>query len=452
MHKKVIFLLFGTLLIQHLNAQPLSLEDAISTALQNNQKQKISHFEQEIAKAKYQQALSANYPTLDLSLTLNRHDEKFVDETKTSFAIPAGILAPVAVSMPVEYTHDVMGRDTAIARIDAQYALYTGGKISSVQNQAQEGIKYAKEGSKLANDEIIRNVKKYYAATLLSEDLLLLTQETLDRIEAIKDITETFYKGESLSVKKTDYLRVQLMALSVRSILAQMKEKATLAKSALLLELGKDQESAIELTDRRVHTQTIPHDLQTYYETLYLNNHQILQSNIGLKIRDAQIQEVKSEYLPTIALYANAQRLTNNLNGGIINGTNANSWDIGAALKLNIFSGNLTKNKVQEKEIEKLKLEAQQSYLKSALSLQTKNAFTSLSNNLEQVKVLQEAVEIAHENSDLNFRAYQQGITSTKDVVEAQIFESMTKANYYKACYEVAASQAELNYIVGKSF
>ncbi len=449
--KKTLFISVSTLLVtQQLLAQPLSLQDALSTALENNQKQKISQYDRQIAQARYKQVSSADYPTLDLSLTLNRHDEKFVDETKTSFEIPAGILAPVPVSMPVEYTHVVMGRDTAIARIDLQYALYTGGKISSLKEQAKQALQYSQEASKITEDEIIRNVKKYYAAARLSEELRSLTQNTADRIEAIKDITEAFYKGESLSVKKTDYLRVNLMLLSVRSILSQMKEKEKLAKSALLFEIGKTQDTAIELTDKTLHTNKLPEDLQTYFEALYINNHQLQQSHIGLKIRDAQITEAKSDYMPTIALYANAQRLTNNLEGGIINGTNANSWDIGAALRLNIFSGNLTKYKVQEKEVEKLKLQAQQAYLKSALSLQAKNAFLSLKSSLEQVDMLNEAVAIAHENSDLNFRGYQQGMIPTKDVIEAQIFESMTKANYLKACYEAAASQAELNYTVGK--
>ncbi len=450
MQKKLFISACTLLMAQQLVAQPLSLQEAISNALENNQKQKISHYDHQIAQARYKQVASAEYPSLDLSLTLNRHDEKFVDETKTSFEIPAGILAPVPVSMPVEYTHVVMGRDTAIARVDLQYALYTGGKISALKEQAKQGIEYSQETSKLTEDEIIRNVKKYYAAARLSEELVTLTQNTAERIEAIKDITEAFYKGESLSVKKTDYLRVNLMLLSVRSILSQMKEKEKLAKSALLFEIGESQTTSIELTDKALHTNNMPKDLQSYFEALLINNHQLQQSNIALKIRDAQINEAKSDYLPTIALYAKAQRLTNNLEGGIINGTNANSWDIGAALKLNIFSGNLTKYKVQEKEIEKLKLQAQQAYLRSALSLQTQNAFSSLQSALEQVEMLTEAVAIAHENSDLNFRGYQQGMIPTKDVIEAQIFESMTKANYYKASYEAAVAQAQLNYTVGK--
>ncbi len=449
--QKKLFILVSALLVTHqLVAQPLSLQEALASALENNQKQKISHFDHQIAQARYKQVVSAEYPSLDLSLTLNRHDEKFVDETKTSFEIPAGILAPVPVSMPVEYTHVVMGRDTAIARVDLQYALYTGGKISALKEQTKQGIKYSQEASNLTKDEIIRNIKKYYAAARLSEDLLSLTQNTADRIEAIKDITEAFYKGESLSVKKTDYLRVNLMLLSVRSLLSQMKEKEKLAKSALLFEMGAAQTTSIELTDKSLHANTVVKDMHSYLEALMINNHQLQQSDIALKIRDAQISEVKSEYLPTIALYAKAQRLANNLEGGIINGTNANSWDVGAALKLNIFSGNLTKYKIQEKEAQRLKLKAQQTYLKAALSLQTRNAFSSLQSTLEQVKILKEAVAIAHENSDLNFRGYQQGMIPTKDVLEAQIFESMTKANYFKASYEASVAQAELNYTVGK--
>ena len=448
---RAFFTAFILLSSQHLLAYPLSLQDALTTALQNNQKQKISQYDQQIAQARYEQAFSPEYPTLDFSLTFNRHDENFVDETQTNFTIPAGILGPNEVSMPIEYTHVVMGRDTTVAQLDASYALYTGGKISAITTQAQQGIEYAKEDKKLTESEIVFNIKKYYAASVLSDQLLFLTQETADRIEAIKEITEAFYNGDSLFVKKTDYLRVKLMLQSVYSMLLQMKTKASLARSALLFEMGEDTNASVELTDTQLHTVEVPDELQSYIESMFLYNHQLAQSEIGLKIRDAQIEEMQSDYLPTIALYAKAKKLENNLDGGIINDTNNESWDIGIALKLNLFSGHLTKYKVQEKEIEKLKLLAQQSYLKSALSLQTKNTFISLQRAIEQVKISQEALTIAKENSDLNFRGYQQGMIETKDVLEAQIFESMSKASYYKACYEVLTLEAKLNYTLGKS-
>ncbi len=445
--KKNVLIFMSMLCISLLNASPLSLKEAISTALSNSYKQKISQQDQAIAKARYNQALSGNYPFLDISALANKADDAMVDKVEDKIAIE-GLPQPMSVS----YEHTVMGTDTALARADLTYALYTGGKLSALQEQASQGMRYAEESSKLTEDDIILHVRKYFAATVLSEQLLELTQETVDRMKAIKDLTEAFYQGESLSVKKTDYLRTKMMLFTMQSMLEEMKEKVALAKSALLFEMGEDQEKKIELSTEGLHVKIIPKSLQTYYEAMYFNSHQLKQVEIGLKVRDAQIEETQSEYLPSLGLYANATTLMNNHDGGIINSRNNDSWNVGIGLKYNLFSGGLTSHRVEEAKAEKLKLEAQSAYLKSGLTLQAKQAFLTLRKSLNQGKILEEAVSVSAENRSLNFRAYQEDMVPTKDVIEAQIFESITKASYYKARYEALIAKSQLDFIIGKSF
>lgn len=446
MNKNYLVVMLFITLTSSLLASTFTLEEAITTALTNSYKQKISQQNQAIAKARYNQALSGNYPILDISALANKRDDELVDEVNDDIAVE-GLPQPMSVS----YTHIVMGTDSALATADLKYALYTGGKLSALQEQASQGMHYAEESSKLTEDEIIFHVKKYYAASVLSEELLELTQETVDRMEAIKDITEAFYQGESLSVKKTDYLRTKMMLFTMQSLLEEMKEKVALSKSALLFEMGEEQDKEIQLSTKSLHVKSVPQSLQMYYEVMYFNSHQLKQAQIGLRVRDAQIREAKSEYLPSLGLYANAMTLYNNHDGGIINSRNNDSWNVGIGLKYNLFSGGLTQYRVEEAKAEKLKLEAQSNYLKSGLSLQAKKAFLSLKKSINQGNILEEAVAVSAENSSLNFRAYQEDMVPTKDVIEAQIFESITKASYYKAIYEAFVSKSELDYIIGKS-
>ncbi|NPA65733.1 MAG: hypothetical protein GXO11_02505, partial [Epsilonproteobacteria bacterium] len=114
--KRFTFLFF--LFINSIYAKSYTLIEAITTALTNNQRHTISIQDIQIAKAKYKQALSANYPTLDISFMMNRRDEAFVDEVKTDFSLPP-ILG--GSTLPINYTHIVTGRDTAKATIQTQY-------------------------------------------------------------------------------------------------------------------------------------------------------------------------------------------------------------------------------------------------------------------------------------------------------------------------------------------
>ncbi len=476
-----------------LNAKQLTIDEAIKIALQNNQMQKISQQDRLIAEAKYKQALSANFPTLEINLFANRRDQNFIDEVNDSIdinldptnaingaytkaytdALSAGatqaeaqaagataaatvgntlsILAPAFETMDISYTHTVMGRDTVSAKAEVKYPLYTGGKITALQEQAKAGVEYAKENSKLKSDEIAYNVKKYFNALVLASELKSLMQDTVDRMQSIFDLTNTFYKGGSLKVKKTDFLRTKLMLLNMKSMLESFKSASILAKSALKFEMGISQKESIEIDKSSLKLHRLDSSLSKYFESMYLHNHQYKFLDIGLKAKEAKIKEVRSDYFPTVALYANASTLHNNRDGGIINTQNDDSWNIGIAAHWSIFNGGLTKQKTMEARAERLKLQIQKSYLKSGLKVKAKSAYVQAKSSFKEMKIMKDAVMTAKESSNLNFRAYQEEMVDTKDVVEAQFMQSITEAGYYKARYETAINEAKLEYIIGKN-
>ena len=441
-------LLLSSLLFIPLCAKTYTVDEAIKIALLNNQQHNISVQDQAIAESKYRQALSANYPTLDVTLAANRKDQSFIDETNYNMDISEFI---PGVTIPIAYTHTVMGRDTQTAKIEALYPLYTGGKITALQKQAKAGVKNAKEASKLTNDKIAYNVKKYYAAVILSQKIQKLMQDTVDRMQVTYELTEAFYKGKSMKVKKTDYLRAKMMLLNMKSILISLQNATQLAKSALSFEMGLGDSKQIDIEENSYKTSTLGDSLEDYYQKLYTYNHLIKQTDIGLEAMDAKIDEAKSGYFPTVALYANAQSLHNNIDGGIINSQNNDSWNIGVAITYNIFSGGLTTAQEQTARAEKLKLISQKAYLKSGLKLKAKKAFLNAKTAQNQVKVMREATQVSKENSDLNFRAYKEEMVETKDVLESQFMSSLTQASFYKAQHASMINEAELEYLIGIS-
>ncbi len=438
----------GILVSSPLLAKVYTLEEAIKTALLNNQKQVISLQQRAIAKAKYQEALSADYPTLDITLLANRHDEPFVDKTDTSFQLPPSFGGGV---VPIKYTHTVMGRDTASAKAEAKYALYTGGKISALQDAAHSGVLYADEDAKLTKDKIIFDIKKYYATVMLSQRLEKLMQDTVDRMQTTYELTERFYKGDSLKVKKTDYLRSKMMLLNMQSMLESFKNAKELALSAFRFEMGLKESADVSVSNDTLEIKPLQNSLEAYYKDLYIKNHELKKVSYAMDARKAEVQESESGYLPAIALYANAKSLYNNENGGIVNSQNNDAWNVGVVVKYNLFSGGLTKAKTQEAKAEELALKAQQAYLKSGLELKAKKAFLDAKTALRQIKTMKEAVSVAKENSDLNLRAYETEMVETKDVLESQFLRSLTEASYYKVQYQAIVSEANLDYIVGTS-
>lgn len=458
-----------------LYAQKLSLEDAIRIALENNRNLKISHNALQIADAQYQQALSARYPQLNATASFMRMDQDPNFQMKGSFNLPqefTGLLGalvqdvagsggtntlPYAMnptlqsslsSVPIDMDVKQMDRDLGVLRLDMIYPLYTGGKVDAIIRQATLNKSIQSEEARRSEAEVIHDVKRYYYGAILSDQLSRETHDTLERMKTVKDLTETFYQGGSLKVKKTDYLRISTTVNMIESMDEEMRSNTELAKSALINAIGLPWNSDITLTQNSFSSPQLNAALSTLIDDAYRFNPMRNQLRLAIDVQSAKIDEVSSGYLPNIALTANAQKLLNSYDAGVVNDTNKNSWTIGVGLQWNLFEGFRTDNAVQEAKLNKLNFEHKEILLEEGLALQVKYAFIKLGQSERQYKALEAAKTSSAENADLNTRAYQEEMVETKDVIEAQIMETFAKMAYWKNMHDFASHKAQLDYII----
>ena len=172
---------------------------------------------------------------------------------------------------------------------------------------------------------------------------------------------------------------------------------------------------------------------------------------MAVKVDEAKINEAKSGFLPTVGISASAQHIHSDYSYGMTNSTNKNSWILGVGVSWSLFNGMRTTNEVEQRRLEKLKSKQQEIVLKDALALRMKQAFLQMKSSFNQYNILSRAVQTAAQNRDLNTRAYQEDMVTTKDVIEAQLIESYTKGAYYRSLYNNAISHAMTDYIVGKA-
>lgn len=471
-------------------AQSLSLDDAIKIALENNRNLKISQNALKIADAQYHQALSARYPQLNATASFMRMDEDPSFQMRGNFTLPqqfsgllgalvndtatlgavanaqinptpganplnlqtgaiaqSGALSSIS-TIPLDMDVKQMDRDLGVLRLDMMYPLYTGGKVDAIIRQASLNKSIQSQEARRSEAEVIYDVKRYYYGAMLAEQLNAETHDTLERMNMVKDLTETFYKGGSLKVKKTDYLRTLTTVNMIASMDEEMHSNAELAKSALINATGLPWNSTIELSQKTFDAPTLSSDLKTLVNDAHRFNPMSTQLRLAIDVQEAKIDEAQSGYLPSIALTANAQKLLNSYDAGVVNATNRNSWTIGVGLQWNLFEGFRTDHAVEAAKLEKLSFQHKEVLLQDGLALQVKYAFLKLGQIERQNIALSNAKSSASENADLNTRAYQEDMVETKDVIEAQIMETFAKAAYWKNLHDFSASKAQLDYII----
>jgi len=229
-------------------------------------------------------------------------DQNFLFPEKTSAYTITG-LAPVPLNVTVRVpAKDVkhLDRDLVAGSLDLLYPVYTGGKRGALAKQAEIGVQIAQEAARRTDLQIIYDVKRMYFGKILATRLQTLGQETLERLQATQTLTERLYQTGTGTVKKTDYLRTNMMVATVRSLLESLRSNEALATAALINVLGFPWDTRLEVTDAEIPFTPFTGEMRDLVAAAYQFNPDWGKLELALAAAETSIRQAKSGHLPTI--------------------------------------------------------------------------------------------------------------------------------------------------------
>jgi outer membrane protein TolC len=343
-----------------------------------------------------------------------------------------------------------MDKNNFVVSLNVTQPLYTGGQVSAIVRQTEQGMKAAREEARRTDLQVVYDTTRYYYGAVLARELLQIGKDALARMEVTLELTENLYTKGSGRVKKTDYLRNKTVVEWLRTAVTALGANEQLARAALTNSMGMDWETPVEPAPQELPFIPAKVELKELVSGAYTFNPDWARLEAGLEAAAAKIDEAKSGHLPKIGLFGNLTRIENSYDKGIVTSDNKTSWTIGIGVELPLFNGLRTTNEVREARARLEKLKQQQFLLKEGIALQVKHIFIQLMSTQQQ-KVSSEAAAVSsEENRSLNERAYQEELVETKDVIEAQLMESLMKAQYRKSLYDNLEARASLDFVVGK--
>lgn len=445
----IFFIYFPSSLARADQLRIFTLEQALNTAFDNNRQRSISQKSVLIAEQQYQQALSAEWPTLSFNASFQHQDEAPVFEYPSqSINVDLGFPVP-SIEVPAQ-SIALLGKDTTLYSLKAVYPIYAGGKLPSIIEQARIGKDIATTEVRRTNLQVVHNVKRYYYASIYTAQLRDLAKKISSSLKALTIITEAFYLGGSNSVNKLDYLQSKLALSLAQSTHADLSAKHQAALAALSFSMGLSWQDKIEISQFDYPQDIVPEHLGSLIQQAQKFNPELHKLVLAVDAYQAKVDEEKSDHYPTLAMFASVDALDSNLNGGLSNATNNSSWTVGIGMQLKLFNGGMTKRKVAAAKIKLSQIREQGLLMKSAVAAQVKNLFLALDAAQKQLLITSEAVEISTENLDLSKRAYQTGAIKTEKVIEANLFHALVRSNHFKAQHDLALHLAETAALLGK--
>lgn len=461
----------------------MTLEQCLSTAMQNSHRRPASKFAVAVAEAQHRQALAGYWPQISVKGGYQRMDESpdflfpasrmgippqsiSIPAGSAVITVPAGVLGPNPVQLPVStpaQTISVPGQifpipaqdvklmdpDTFTASLNATWLLYDGGMRKGYREQSSGLVAIMKEEARRTDLEIVDSVKRYYYATILARQLHQVGKDTLARMEATLNLTETMYKEGSGKVKKTDFLDNKVTVETLRAMVAQLEKNEQMSQAALANTMGLSWNTSIRATDEELPFTPFAEHLDQLVGTAYQFSPDWAKVEAGIRAAEGGVRTAQSEYFPKLALTGEIHKWWNDYDSGIATDRNKEGWTVGAGVEIPLFSGFLTRNRVAETRARVEKIKQEQFLLKEGIGLQIKDVFLGLEAAQKSYRATLEAMKSAEENRDLNTRAYQNELVETEKVIRAQLMEALMCAQHYKTCYDHLALQSQLNLLVG---
>ncbi len=437
-----VILLIGLLTISKTNAQEvLTLQDCKQKAMDHNQTVKSALSDLESSEASLTLSKRAMLPTFDISSSytyLADPNQMLVPgyELPTVDGLPSGVYSPGG-------TTDLAYENSYSASIGMSLPIYMGGKLRHANTLSSLSLSLAEDNVDLTKSDLLLDVEtKYWVVVSLQEQKGVVEKSIELLTDVLKEVRNRYETG---IVTKNEVLKTQVELNNSKLSLLEVSNNLELAKMSLNQSIGNGITSTINIQDSII---TIPVQLSaiSFSENHLDNRPEIKMLNNQVEISKVKKKITNADYLPQIVSYANY--VSQNPNH-YAQQENEFTFNAGVTMSIPVFHwGEKKLKKVQNKmAIQKAELDLDES--SELITLEIRQAIFRLKESLVKLDFTTTSLEQANENLKLETNRLMEGVTTTRDLLDAQLQWQESHADYINAKTEVKTNEAEYYKSIG---
>lgn len=422
-------------------AQELTFYQAWQSLLNNNDGLAAERASVEQAEYKQQAASAMNLPSITLSANYTRLDDDITvspSELADSTSVGASALTQAFDGM---LTSTLVEKDVFTSSIRAIWPIFTGGRISAAQDIAKAKSEEAKYLFAMKQQGKFEDLSKYYFGVVLSQQVLSTRQE----VE--KGLKEHFDHAVKME-QQGQIARVQRLQAEA----AYQKAKVDTKKAQRDVEIAQMALTNLikspSLVDPSTHlfiNKSLP-PMQAFMD-------KTLQDYPGLSILDAKEKQAsglvdveKGKYYPEVYVYGNY----NLYQDDTLVGDNTPDWLVGVGVSIPLLDSSGRSEKVGAAHSAIKKVGYLRAQAKQDLSLLVEKTYREANQALEEYNGLASNVSMANENIRLQKKAFSQGLATSLDVVDAEMYLNSIKTQRSAAAYQYVLSLSRLLAVSGE--
>ncbi|MDH1627244.1 TolC family protein [Shewanella xiamenensis] len=428
-------------------AQPSSFTEAWQQVLKVSDKLQAQSQEVNRAKGEQEAGESLNLPSLSLNGSYT-HLEKPIEldlrdlNPLASGSLPlppelGGILASIPGSL---FVTPFTEQDIFRASLQAMWPIYTGGQITAAQGIHAAMVAEKQQELQLATRDLFTQlVDRYYAVDVTQS--LVSTQTDLVA-SLTKHVDHALALEREGQIAKVERLNAQVALDNAKVNLGSARRQHEMAVIALSRMLQRSDVS----TNSPLFVLPQAPSLGDLTQ-MTLNQHPALKL---LEAKEAQANGLvsleKGKYHPTVFLFGNYTLYEDDSLFSKVEP----DWMVGVGVKVPLLSRDGRSGKVEAAKSALLQARYTKAQTRQDLSLLLDQSYRQLLQAEEEFKALNTSLELATENLRLREIAFNQGLSTSIDRVDAELKLSAVKTQQLGASYRYVQAYARLMAISGQ--
>lgn len=425
----------------HAWAGEWSFADALAQMRRHNEALQAARTEVRVRQEELAAARGLARPRVDMGGRSTRIDKPIVIDLdpirRVLLSLHPGV--PPAAMPPFLVTV----QDDAFWKADlrASWPLFTGGKIAAAQEAARAELRAAEASERATGDALTSELARRYFALRLAARVRALREQVVAGLD--HHVHHARRLEEEGMIARAERLHAEVALAEGQRQLARSERDVELARIALLAAMGIDDPEVTASTPIAVLSALEPP--QAFVSSAQTAHPNLAKLRAVRKMAAAAEQTEKARYLPDVFLFGMHELHAADLT------LLEPRWAVGVGASLTLFDGFTREHRVAAAQARQTRVAALEAQLRRDLATLVERRYRELITARELVATLERSRELVAENLRVRLRAFEEGMGTSLEVVDARLAASRVELERVAAGYDFVVALAELLEASGQS-
>lgn len=407
----------------------LTVEEAVSIALENNYQIKIASNDLKIDETYVSPGFAGMLPTVN-AVADNNNSVQSIDQTRSD---------------GTQLSRDNAKNTSLTYGVQLDWTIFDGLQMFSRYDQLQEVKKRSDAELKLAILQTVGDVMStYYDLVQQKQQLNALDSTLVISEQRVELANNRFSIGKA---SKLELLNAQVDINTDQALHLRQVELFQNTKTRLNEIMGRDVKTDFKVIELIPIDKTL--QLEALEQQTTAQNPQLQAQLINKRITELQLKQIKGSRLPTISAQAGYMFSDSESSLGFTTNNNSRGFNYGFSARLNLFDGF---NQNRKEKIAKIQIANSEILIEQqtqTLMSQLATAFQTYKTNLKLMELEVNNEAIAKENLDITMAKHRIGTIPTIEFRTAQLNYINAVVRSTNAVYEAKLSEITLKELAG---